>query len=72
MMCDAGQQTASGQGELGPDQETVMVLCQVARLSDKKIPAHMAPDRLQLIRDLVGAELWRLSMARNEGQVAGC
>jgi len=54
------------------DQETLDVLRKVARLSEARIPAHMAPDQLDKIRDLVGAELWRLAKARKEREVAGC
>jgi len=73
-MCDAGPLPASGQGELGQDHETLAVLRQVARLSEARIPAHIAPAQLDRIRDLVGAELWRLprlSRARNESLKSG-
>jgi hypothetical protein len=54
------------------ESETLNVLRQVARLSEARIPAHMAPAQLDEIRDLVGAELWRLAKARKEREVAGC
>jgi len=54
------------------DEETIDVLRKVARLSEERIPAHMAPARLDMIRQVVGCELWRLAKVRNERQVAEC